>query len=73
MAQRAASLNVTEEQMVENIRKAVPLGRWGEPEDIGHVVAFLCSPAASWITGEVYRVSGGMAGIAAAPPKRPKT
>jgi NAD(P)-dependent dehydrogenase (short-subunit alcohol dehydrogenase family) len=72
MAQRATSLNVSEEQMVENIRKAVPLGRWGEPEDIAQMVSFLCSPAASWITGEVYRVSGGMAGISAAPPKRPK-
>ena len=72
MAQRAESLNVTEEQMVENIRKAVPMGRWGEPEDIAQGVVFLCSPSASWITGEVLTVSGGLAGIGAAPPKRPK-
>ena len=72
MAQRAQILNVTPEQIVENVRKAVPLGRWGEPEDIAQMVAFLCSPAASWITGEVYRVSGGMVGLAVAPPKRAK-
>jgi len=72
MAQRAETLNVTEEQMVENIRKAVPLGRWGEPADIAQGVVFLCSPAASWVTGEVLTVSGGLAGIGAAPPKRPK-
>ena len=71
MAQRSKILNVSEEQMVENIRRAVPLGRWGEPEDIAHMVAFLCSPAASWVTGETFTVSGGMAGISAAPPKRP--
>ncbi len=45
-------------------------GRWGEPEDIANGVAFLCSPAADWITGEVLRVSGGMEGVAAAPPRR---
>jgi NAD(P)-dependent dehydrogenase (short-subunit alcohol dehydrogenase family) len=70
MAQRCRILNITEEQMVENIRKAVPLGRWGEAEDIAHVAAFLCSPAAAWMTGEVLRISGGMEGVAAAPPKQ---
>lgn len=70
MDQRRKSLNITEEEMIERIRKAVPLGRWGEPEDIAHGVAFLCSPESSWITGEVLRVSGGMEGVSAAPPKR---
>jgi len=73
MAQRSKSLNITEEEMIERIRSAIPLGRWGEPEDIAQGVAFLCSPAAAWITGEVLRVSGGMEGVAAAPPKRPKS
>jgi len=70
MAQRCQSLNLTEEEMIERVRQAVPLGRWGEPTDIAATVAFLCSPAASWITGEVLRVSGGLEGVAAAPPKR---
>lgn len=70
MDQRRRSLNITEEEMIERIRKAVPLGRWGEPEDIAHSVAFLCSPESSWITGEVLRVSGGMEGVSAVPPKR---
>jgi len=72
MAQRCQSLNLTEEEMIERIRQAVPLGRWGEPTDIAATVAFLCSPAASWITGEVLRVSGGLEGVSAAPPKRSK-
>ncbi len=72
MAQRSKSLNITEEQMIENIRKAVPMGRWGGPGDIAQSVAFLCSPAASWITGEILTVSGGLAGVSAAPPKRAK-
>ncbi len=72
MAQRCQSLKITEEQMIERIRSAIPLGRWGQPIDIAQSVAFLCSPAASWMTGEVLRVSGGMEGVSAAPPKRPK-
>ena len=70
MAQRCQSLNISEEEMIERIRGAIPLGRWGEPIDIAQAVAFLCSPQASWITGEVLRVSGGMEGVSAVPPKR---
>ncbi len=72
MAQRSKTLGLTEDEMIERIRGAIPLGRWGEPEDIANGVAFLCSPAAGWITGEVLRVSGGMEGVAAAPPRRDK-
>lgn len=72
MDQRRQSLDITLDEMIERIRQAVPLGRWGEPDDIAQAVAFLCSPAASWITGEVLRVSGGMEGVSAAPPKRLK-
>ena len=72
MAQRCQSLGINEDEMIERIRGAIPLGRWGEPFDIARGVAFLCSPAASWITGEVLTVSGGLKGVAATPPKRPK-
>lgn len=70
MAQRSRSLQITQEEMIERVRRAIPLGRWGEPMDIAQAVAFLCSPAASWITGEILKVSGGMEGVSAAPPKR---
>lgn len=36
-----------------------PLNRWGTPEDIGNVVAFLCTPAASFMTGTIVPVDGG--------------
>lgn len=71
MRERAAFLGVTEEQMVERVRAAVPLGRWGEPEDIAHAVVWLCSDQAAWITGQVFPVTGGLSGVAVPPPKRP--
>jgi peroxisomal 2,4-dienoyl-CoA reductase len=38
---------------------AIPLGRWGAPEDIGNMVTYLASPAGSWITGSIFVVDGG--------------
>jgi len=70
MSQRCESLDISEDQMIERIRNTIPLGRWGEPTDIAQGVSFLCSPQASWITGEVLRVSGGLEGVSATPPKR---
>ena len=70
MAQRSKSLGISEQEIIEKVRSAIPLGRWGEPADIANVVAFLCSPQASWMTGEILRVSGGLEGVSAAPPKR---
>jgi NAD(P)-dependent dehydrogenase (short-subunit alcohol dehydrogenase family) len=37
-----------------------PLGRLGDPEDVAGAVRFLCSDEASFITGEVLLVSGGL-------------
>jgi 3-oxoacyl-[acyl-carrier protein] reductase len=37
----------------------VPLGRWGEPEEIASVVRFLCGPGGGYITGQTLHVSGG--------------
>ena len=39
--------------------KNTPLARLGEPDDIAYAALFLCSPAASWISGQVLTVSGG--------------
>jgi NAD(P)-dependent dehydrogenase (short-subunit alcohol dehydrogenase family) len=70
MKQRSESLGIEENEMIERIRSAVPLGRWGKPEDIARMVAWLASPAADWMTGEVIRVSGGLEGVSAAVPRR---
>lgn len=44
----------------EELRRHVPLGRWGEPEEIAAVLTFLCSPAASFVNGAIVPVDGGV-------------
>jgi 3-oxoacyl-[acyl-carrier protein] reductase len=41
----------------------IPLGRAGQPEEIGKLAAFLASDDAAWITGKIYRIDGGVVGI----------
>ncbi len=49
----------TERHMAEYAAKGIPLGRWGNPEDIANMVAFLASPAGDWITGAIFVIDGG--------------
>ena len=52
------------EKLSEDIRQkmleAIPLGRFGTPEDVARVVVFLASDAAAYVTGQVVTVCGGM-------------
>jgi peroxisomal 2,4-dienoyl-CoA reductase len=46
-------------RMDEYATRAIPLGRWGTPEDVGQMVTFLAGPAGEWITGAIFVVDGG--------------
>ena len=47
-------------ERLERILKRTPMGRVGEPEEVATAVAFLCTPAAGYITGQTLAVDGGM-------------
>lgn len=48
------------EKIRQRIIERIPMGRIGQPEDVANLVAFLASDEASYITGEVIGVTGGL-------------
>jgi 3-oxoacyl-[acyl-carrier protein] reductase len=45
----------------DEVRKLIPLGRFGEPQEIAALVAFLAGESSGYLTGQVICVDGGMA------------
>ena len=48
------------ENVKEDMKRAIPLGRFGTTDDVANAVVFLASPEAGYITGQVIHVNGGM-------------
>jgi len=46
-------------EVEKTMLRHTPIGRLGQPDDIANAALFLCSPAASWISGQILTVSGG--------------
>jgi 3-oxoacyl-[acyl-carrier protein] reductase len=50
----------TTPEIMANLRKAIPMGREGRPDEVARVIAFLASDAASYLCGETIEVNGGL-------------
>jgi len=46
-------------EMQESIKKQIPVGRFGDPEEVAATVVFLCSEKAGYVTGQVLGINGG--------------
>jgi 7-alpha-hydroxysteroid dehydrogenase len=55
----AALQSVLTPEVEQAMLRHTPLQRLGEPQDMANAALFLCSPAASWISGQILTVSGG--------------
>jgi 3-oxoacyl-[acyl-carrier protein] reductase len=58
-AAKAEATGSTPEDVLAGMAAKVPAGRVGRPEEVGHAIAFLCSPAAGYISGINLPVDGG--------------
>jgi 3-oxoacyl-[acyl-carrier protein] reductase len=57
---RTPSFEVLSEERLEALRERIPVGRFGEPEEVGALAAFLASDEAGYITGATFDINGGL-------------
>jgi len=59
----SAMTDVLSEELKARLLTAIPVGRMGDPPEIGAAALYLASPEAAYVTGQTLHVNGGMAMI----------
>jgi 3-oxoacyl-[acyl-carrier protein] reductase len=62
LAERASEVRLTDstaDEVRESYLRAIPAGRFCSPDEVGGLVSWLCSPAASYVTGQAICINGG--------------
>ena len=59
-AARAKSSGITAEEQFKRLSETIPVRRMGQPDEIGDLCAYLCSPQAGYVTGQTIVVDGGI-------------
>ncbi|EKD51870.1 MAG: hypothetical protein ACD_62C00169G0013 [uncultured bacterium] len=54
-----AAMTFIRGDMLERMKKSIPMRRFGKPEDIANTITFLCSEQANYTTGQIFEVDGG--------------
>ena len=60
LSARAKSLGITVDEQVKRFSETIPVRRMGQPNEIGDLCAYLCSPQAGYLTGQTIVVDGGI-------------
>lgn len=58
-AERAAATGLDADEVMAQSVTSIPMGRYGDPDEFGRVVALMCSPVASYVTGVTVLIDGG--------------
>lgn len=53
-------IDLNERALIPKILNKIPLGRFGKPEEVAKLVAYLVSDDSSYITGQVFNINGGL-------------
>jgi len=56
---KAERNGTTPQQEIDQVVREIPLGRWGEPEEVASAVAYIASPVAGFVTGATLQIDGG--------------
>jgi 3-oxoacyl-[acyl-carrier protein] reductase len=59
MEEKASKMGISVDEAYKDLVKNIPLGRYGEPEEVGSLAAFIASEKGAYLNGGVFTIDGG--------------